>query len=154
MSAVLKVAVIAGIRHAGGIDAVAVAVNLGRSTVGRWANLNDRDLPRADYAMVIDQLSVANGHAPAIAPVMARECGFSLSPGMVDAADGDADPLRMAAAVAQESGEAVAAVLSGAADRVWNRDELQKALAEVDGMLSVGRSLQDWLHARLADIAR
>lgn len=60
--------------YCGGIDAVsAIDIMPGKSQVGRWHSLNERDLPRIDYAAAMDAVAVAEGREPPFATWLAHE---------------------------------------------------------------------------------
>lgn len=71
----LKFAVRAAIADAGGIEAVAAALNLSTSTIGRWNNLNDVTLPNRAQRFDLDELAMACGGEARIIQAMARKLG-------------------------------------------------------------------------------
>ena len=71
----VKQAVRAAVSALGGIDGVVPIVERQRSTVGRWVNINDADLPPLDAVIAIDQALIATGHKPLVMAKMARVLG-------------------------------------------------------------------------------
>lgn len=70
-----KLAVRRAIKAGGGIEAVAAALNLSTSTVGRWNNINDETLPNRAHRIELDELSMLCGGRAHILEAQATQLG-------------------------------------------------------------------------------
>lgn len=124
----------------GGIDGVAATVRKGRSTVHRWASLNDSDLPCLDSAMAMDEVLCAMGHGPMIASALAVELGHVT----LDVCSGIApdDMGALLAAKAMRSGQFMADVATALADGTYSPEEKSLSLAKLDECISISLRLR------------
>ena len=111
----LKLASRRAVELCGGVDGAAATVGRGRSTTGRWHNINDDDLPGVDQALMMDMVAVADGKVQPMTDAMARELGFALLR-LPDAAIGDGDWMAAAGVLSAEAGEAVQQLCEALAD--------------------------------------
>lgn len=111
----LKLAARRAVELCGGVDGAAATVGRGRSTTGRWHNINDDDLPGIDQALMMDMVAAAGGHMPPVTDALARELGFALLR-LPDVAVGDGDWMAAAGALSAEAGEAVQQLCVALAD--------------------------------------
>lgn len=132
----------------GGIDATAAIDGMpGKSQVGRWHSLNERDLPRVDYAAAMDEVAVAEGREPPFATWFAHQVGRVL----VDppaTAPTEAGLLALMGDFAAASGSFHQQFCLAMSDRVLKPDEraalraliatAQTELAEIDAALAKG----------------
>lgn len=126
----VKQAVRAAVSMLGGIDGVVPIVERTRSTVGRWVNINDADLPPLDAAFAIDQALVATGHKPAIAAKLARMLGATLVAG---ASNGECALSMLSAhtAIVREGGDLQVAMAEALADGNIDGKERQRIRNEI-----------------------
>lgn len=141
----VKQAVRAAISLLGGIDGVVPIVERQRSTVGRWNNINDCDLPTLDAAIAIDQALVATGRKPLIAAKMARVLGASLVAG---AGEGECAVTLLSAhtAIVREGGDLQVAMAEALSDGNIDGKERQRIRSEiadnVDALHALDKLLQ------------
>jgi hypothetical protein len=141
----VKRAVREAVSRLGGIDGVVGIVDRQRSTVGRWVNINEPDLPPVDAALAIDQALIVIGHKPMIAAKMARVLGATLVAG---ASEGDAAASLLAAhtAIVRENGDlhcAMAEALSDGSISSAERSEIRNEIADnIDALHALDRLLQ------------
>lgn len=72
----LKAGVRAAYSLSGGKDGAAATVGLRPPTVATWHNVNDRALPRIDYAYLLDEVAVLQGKEPPILRAYAADLGY------------------------------------------------------------------------------
>jgi hypothetical protein len=136
----VKQAVRAAVSLLGGIDGVVPIVERTRSTVGRWVNINDADMPPLDAAVAIDQALTATGQKPLIAAQMARVLGATLLPN--DSGDGGdlaSNILLMVGRLAKEGGEVQSAIIDGVQAGMDKkaRDKVRNEIADVRDLLAL-----------------
>lgn len=136
LQARLKLAVRSAVESCGGVDGAAATVGRGRSTCGRWMNINDADLPPLDGALALDLAVVAQGREPPVLTAVARALGRVLVvlPD-VDAAHGG-DLLTLLAGLSREFGEVSGAVIDGVADGRVTRAEARKVRGELADVIA------------------
>lgn len=132
------------VRHAvgllGGVDGVAPTVDRGRSTVGRWASLNDPDLPCLDSALAMDEVLCALGHGPMIVTALAVETGHVVFD--VCSGEGAGEIGALLAAQAMRGGQFMAEVAQALADGSYSAEEKSRSLAQLDECISVSLRLR------------
>lgn len=123
----------------GGIDATTAIDGMpGKSQVGRWHSLNERDLPRVDYAAAMDEVAVAEGHEPPFATWFAHQVGRVL----VDPPESEATKAGLIAfmsSISVGTGGLQAKFLEAIADGGVNqgeKDALRAIVARVQSELS------------------
>jgi hypothetical protein len=123
----------------GGIDGAAATVDRGRSTVHRWASLNDPDMPCIDSVMAIDEVLMATGHGPMVMSALAAELGY-----VTYALNGvgDMSITALTSKQAIEYGQFMAEITTGLADGTFTPEEKTRALSELDDVLAVQMRLR------------
>lgn len=129
-----KHAVRKAIGAAGGIEAVAAALDYSKTHVGRWNCLSNADLPARDIRTELDELALANGGQAEILRAQARRLGhvvFRLPEGF-----GESVPLTLQLVEATgEFGEIAQVVVAALADgNICVREEAEIA-AKIDDAL-------------------
>lgn len=128
----VKQAVRAAVSLLGGIDGVVPIVDRQRSTVGRWVNINDADLPPLDAVFMIDQALIATGNKPLIAAKMARVLGATLIAG-------------------ESNGECALTLLSAHTSIVREGGDLQVAMAEALSDGTIDAAERSRIRSEIAD---
>ena len=136
----VKQAVRAAVSALGGIDGVVPIVERQRSTVGRWVNINDADLPPLDAVIAIDQALIATGHKPLVMAKMARVLGATLVAG---ASDGDCALSLLSAhtAIVREGGDLQVAMAEALADGHVDAVERNRIRSEISDNVDALRAL-------------
>lgn len=135
----LKLAVTQSIKSLGGIAGGERATGLGSSQVGRWNNINDRDLPRIDYAVALDEAALACGGRARILEAMAAELGHVAFPVPESHGETREVTLQLANATA-EFGQIAQAVVAGLGDGQFDNRERSTIVAEIDdAMIALAR---------------
>jgi hypothetical protein len=126
----VKLAVRTAVSMLGGIDGVVPIVERTRSTVGRWVNINDVDLPPLDAAFALDQALVATGQKPVIAAKLARLLGATLVAG---ASEGECALSMLSAhtAIVREGGDLQVAMAEALADGHIDANERNRIRSEI-----------------------
>jgi hypothetical protein len=131
---------------AGGVEAAALAVGRGKSTVGRWHALNDPDLPPFDAMLTLDQIAVAQGHLPALISHLASECGGAFLP--MPSVQGDDEFLRQAGAIAEGAGQLIGGIAGDLADGQMSQREAMARIAAADALAATVGGLCQRLRER------
>lgn len=126
----IKQAVRAAVSALGGIDGVVPIVDRQRSTVGRWININEADLPCLDAAIAIDQALIATGRKPLIATKMARLLGATLVAGIAEG-EGALSLLSAHTLIVREGGDLQVAMAEALADGHIDAAERQRIRNEI-----------------------
>lgn len=126
----VKMAVRAAVSALGGIDGVVPIVDRQRSTVGRWVNINEPDMPCLDAVVAIDQALIATGRKPLIAAKMARVLGATLVSGL---SEGDAALSLLSAhtSIVREGGDLQIAIAEALDDGDIDNAERQRIRNEI-----------------------
>jgi hypothetical protein len=126
----VKQAVRGAVSALGGIDGVVPIVDRQRSTVGRWVNINDADLPTLDAAIAIDQALIIIGRKPMVASAMTRILGATLLAGVTDGVAA-LSLLSAHTAIVREGGDLQVALAEALADGNVDDAERQRLRNEI-----------------------
>lgn len=122
----------------GGVDGVAAVVEKGRSTVGRWMNINEPDFPTLDSVYKMDETSLAMGHDPLILKSLAHALGYELRLKKCTAADSD-DLHEAICNIVKESSDVQLALMDALRDNVLTKTEknhIRNEIADLQEILT------------------
>lgn len=117
----------------GGVDGAAATTGKGRSTTGRWACLNDIDLPCLDSALAMDEVLIGTGQGPMILQVLAAELGHVVLD--VCSLEDGGDIGALLGEKAEASGHFMAHVARSFADGSFDPEEKSLAIAQLDDVV-------------------
>lgn len=140
----LKKAVREAVTLLGGIDGVAPLVDRTRSTVGRWVNINDCDMPPMDAAFAIDQALVFTGRPPMVARCLARLLGATLVSGTTESATA-INLLSAHGNIVREGGDVQVAIAEALADGTIDPAERNKIRNEIADNIDALHALDNLL---------
>lgn len=124
----------------GGVDGVAATTGKGRSTPGRWASLNEPDLPCLNSALAMDEVLIGTGAGPMLLQVLAAELGHVVLD--VCSLEDGGDIGSLLAEKAQADGAFMADIARSLADGRFDPEEKSLSIARLDDVVRTALRLR------------
>lgn len=126
--------------HLGGVDGAGATVGKGRSTAGRWASLNEPDLPDVAEALAMDEVLIGMGRGPMLLHILAAELGHVALDVCAQEDSGDIGSLL--AEKAQADGAFMADIARSLADGRFDPEEKSLSIARLDDVVRTALRLR------------